>query len=74
MTERANARWAALIKGDLDAAYAFLSPASREMVSLAAFKAQTRAADYREAKIDKVECEAEVVQGELDAHLRPPAA
>jgi hypothetical protein len=32
--ERANARWAALIKGDMDAAYGFLSPTSRETVSL----------------------------------------
>src|ERR1700693_3498989 len=38
VTERVNARWAALIRGDRDEAYMFLSPASRGAVSLAEFK------------------------------------
>ena len=55
-----NARWDALIKGDLDAAYALLSPASREATTLEMFKRNTRAAGFREARIDKVECGAEL--------------
>ena len=65
VTERANARWAALIKGDLDAAYAYLSPASREVVTLATFKARTRSDSFREAKIDSVECEPELCKVRL---------
>ena len=65
VTERVNARWTAMIKGDLDAAYAYLSPASREVVSLAAFKARTRSGGFREAKIDSVECEAELCKVKL---------
>jgi len=60
VTERVNARWAALIKGDVDAAYTFLSPASREIMSLAAYKAQARGTGFREVRIQKVSCEAEV--------------
>ena len=65
VTERVNARWAALIKGDLDAAYTYLSPASRDVVSLAAFKARTRSTGFREAKIDSVECEPELCKIKL---------
>jgi hypothetical protein len=57
---RVNARWDALIKGDLDAAYALLSPASREATTLEMFKRNTRAGGFREARIDKVECGAEL--------------
>ena len=59
VTERVNARWAALIKGDMDTAYTFLSPASRAVTSLSAYKAEARGKGFREAKIEKVECEAE---------------
>ena len=39
LTERINARWDALIKGDLETAYKYLSPASKEAYTLAAYKA-----------------------------------
>jgi hypothetical protein len=65
VTERANGRWAALIKGDLDTAYTYLSPASREVVTLASFKARTRTSGFRDAKIDNVECEPEVCKVSL---------
>ena len=57
---RVNARWDALIKGDLDRAYALLSPASREATTLETFKKNTRKGGLREAKIDKVECGADL--------------
>lgn len=60
VTKRANARWDALIKGDLDAAYALLSPASREATTLEQFKRNTRKGGFREARIDKVDCGAEL--------------
>ncbi len=56
VAERAKARWAAMIDGNLDLAYTFLSPGSKGIVSLAAFKQQARTG-YREAKVEKVECE-----------------
>jgi hypothetical protein len=65
VTERVNARWAALIKGDLDAVYAYMSPASREVVTLAMFKARTRSGSFRKAEIDSVECEPELCKVKL---------
>ncbi len=59
VAERAKARWDALIDGNLDLAYTFLSPASKGIISLAAFKQQARSG-YREAKVEKVECEGAV--------------
>jgi hypothetical protein len=62
VSTRAAARWDALIKRDYPAAYAYLSPASRDTTPLAAYEAKMGAAVvvYRAAKVDKVECEAEV--------------
>lgn len=54
---RAEARWQALLKGDLDAAYQYLSPGSKATISLPVYKATHRTAIYRGAKVDKVECE-----------------
>ena len=56
VAERAKARWAAMIDGNLELAYTFLSPASKGIVSLPQFKQQARSG-YREAKVEKVECE-----------------
>ena len=58
--ERAQARWDALIKGDLDAAYAYLSPASKAATSIEAYKRQIRPGMWREVKIDGVQCETEL--------------
>jgi hypothetical protein len=57
--ERAGARWAAMIKGDIDGAYAFLSPASRQTVSPEAFAARRGATKYTAATVESVSCEAE---------------
>lgn len=60
MTKRALGRWDALIKGDLDAAYTYLSPASRETLPLDIYKAKHKTGLYRAAQVDSVDCEAEV--------------
>ncbi len=65
VTERVTQRWAALIKGDMDTAYTFLSPASRAATSLAAYKAQARGSGFKQAKIEKVDCDVEVCQVSL---------
>jgi hypothetical protein len=57
---RAEARWEALIKGDLGTAYTFLSPGSKTTTSLDLYKAKTKPGMWRAAKADKVSCEAEV--------------
>jgi hypothetical protein len=54
---RAQARWDALIKADLDGAYAFLSPASRATMPLDLYKAKHRVGMYRTARVDGVDCE-----------------
>ncbi len=43
VSERINARWQALIKGDLDTAYTYLSAGSKEAMSLKVYKAQDQA-------------------------------
>ncbi len=59
-TERANARWQAMLKRDFDAAYTYLSPSSRAVTPLSAFKTRASRAAFRAAKIDGVSCVNEV--------------
>ena len=59
VTERVNARWAALIKGDMDTAYTFFSPASRQLLSIGTYKQQARGSGFRKAEITSVDCDAE---------------
>lgn len=61
---RAAARWAAIIQGDLDKAYSFMSPASRSVVTLAAFKSQVRR-PFRSARVDGVDCGVELCKVRL---------
>lgn len=56
---RAQARWDAMVEDDLDTAYGYMSPASRQVTSLDKYKANTRRGAFREAKIDSVACEAD---------------
>ena len=63
--ERVNARWAALIKGDMDAAYGFLSPTSRETLSLATYVSRIGKIKYTSATVESVNCEAEACRVEL---------
>ena len=60
VAERAQARWDLLIKGDVDGAYQYLSTGSRAAVSAAVYKAKIKPGLWRSAKVDQVECEAEV--------------
>lgn len=60
MAERASARWQAMVKGDWEGAYAYLSPGSREVTPLTRFQSRSRVVQYRAAKVEKVTCEAEV--------------
>jgi hypothetical protein len=65
VSERAVARWQALIKGDVDAAYAFLSPASKKATPLTAYASSIKPGMWRQIKVDKVDCAAEVCKAQL---------
>jgi hypothetical protein len=56
---RADARGAALVKGDLDAAYAFLSEGSKAVISLDNFKRRMSIVPFTAYRIDDAACEAE---------------
>jgi len=60
VTERINARWEALIKGDLDRAYTYMSAASKETIPLTAYKAKIKPGMWRSVKINAIVCEAEI--------------
>lgn len=58
VSARVNARWDALIRGDLDAAYAYSSPGTKQAMTLERFKRITRKEGFRSATIDKMDCDA----------------
>src|SRR5207302_9114195 len=58
--ERAEARWQALIRDDIAAAYGYLSPTTRDVVSLDQYRAKLARGTFRDAKIDTVDCDAEL--------------
>jgi hypothetical protein len=60
VAERAQARWNVLIKGDVEAAYQFLSTGSKAATPVATYKAKIRAGVWREAKVGKIDCEGEI--------------
>jgi hypothetical protein len=60
VAERAQARWQVLMKGDVEGAYQFLSAGSKAATSLETYKSKIRPGMWRGAKVDKVECEAEL--------------
>lgn len=54
--ERAQARWDALVKGDAKAAYAFMSPGSRALLTAEAYVTSIRVGFWKSAQVNKVEC------------------
>ena len=58
VSARAQARWQAIINKDFDAAYDYLSPASRATMTRVAFKTMAARLAYRSAKVTGVECNA----------------
>ena len=57
--KRADARGAALVRGDLDAAYAFLSEGSKAVISLDNFKRRMSIVPFTAYRIDQAACDAE---------------
>ena len=60
VSARATERWKALMRGDLTAAYEYLSPGSRAVMSLDVYKGKHKIGMYRAAKVESVACEADV--------------
>jgi hypothetical protein len=58
VTQRAEARWKAIIGKDFAAAYEYMSPATRATVTPAGFKTVASRIDYRAVKITGATCDA----------------
>ena len=70
--KRALSRWDLLIKDDMDAAYAYLSPGSRETTSLDKFKRNFRRGAFREARVDNVACDGDACIARLQVTYDHP--
>ena len=57
VAKKAQSRWDALIKNDLDAAYGYLSPGTRSVMSLELYKAKIRSGRWKKVSVDSVACE-----------------
>jgi hypothetical protein len=66
VAERAQERCDALVAGNVEKAYSFLSPASRQVMSLTSYASSVRVGFWKKAKVERVECrEADL----CDVHL-----
>ena len=65
VAERAQARWDVLIKGDVPSAYEFFSSGSKAGTSLELYKAQMKPGLWRQAKVERVDCEVETCKVSL---------
>jgi hypothetical protein len=59
LESRVEARWSVLVRGDLAAAYAYLSPAAREVTSFEKFSGGIKLGIWRSGTVVKVVCSAD---------------
>ena len=59
VVERAQLRWNALLKRDMDVAYQFISPGGRSLMSLEQYRPRVNTGFWRGAKVKEASCEAE---------------
>ncbi len=59
VTERAKARWQAVIDGDTEKAYGFLSPGSKAVTTYDSYRARARLTGFRAVDVESVACETE---------------
>lgn len=57
LKERAQQKWDALVKSDLKAAYQFLSPGSRAVLSSEAYASSIKAGFWKSAQVERAVCE-----------------
>jgi hypothetical protein len=63
VSERAQKRWELVMKGQMEGAYAYLSPASRETITLVDFRKRTAAGRWwRKIQLSKVDCRVDTCQ------------
>ena len=53
---RAQHRWDALVAGEVERAYSFLSPGSRQARSLTSYRAVVRVGFWKGARVTRVDC------------------
>lgn len=56
----AQGRWDALIRGDITAAYSYLSPVSKASMSLLQYQQRIRVGLWKRAEVETVSCDPEV--------------
>ena len=66
---RAQLRWDALVKADLSAAYQFISPAGRTLMSLRDYQPRVNASYWRSAKVTEASCAAETCEVAVSVDL-----
>jgi len=54
--ERAQARWNALVGGDVEKAYGYLSPGTRSVMTRDAYASSLKLGFWKAVSVDKVEC------------------
>jgi len=64
--ERSQARWDALVKGDVKRAYTFLSPGSRAVLTSESYATSIRVGFWKSAQVERVVCEK---QETCEAHV-----
>jgi type IV pilus biogenesis protein CpaD/CtpE len=68
--ERAEKRWQHLIKGEVDESYAYLSPATRLVMTKDAYRGGLKPGMWKDAKVAEVKCEQNLCKVELDIDIR----
>lgn len=59
---RAQQRWNALLKQDMNAAYEYISPGGRSLMTVEQYRPRVNTAFWRGAKVEKATCEAETCE------------
>jgi hypothetical protein len=62
VTQRINARWDLLIKGNLEGAYEYMSAGSKEAIPFKVYKSKIKPGLWRAVKIDSMECGTDICQ------------
>ena len=60
VARRAQQRWEALLKQDMDAAYQFISPGGRSLMTLEQYRPRVNSSFWRGAKVEKASCAGEI--------------
>ena len=62
VSARAQQRWNALLKRDMDVAYQFISPGGRSLMSLEDYRPRVNAGFWRGATVKEASCAAEICE------------